>query len=322
MQTLKSKLFWTASIIAAAIIFTVLYNANKTYVGESRILILPENTMTAGNIEQIIGNAQEIPKSLSFYNGMLAENHDIVDGAANLPDVQRKNYWDSKIDIRRIGHSSILDISVFDKNPVQADIITQQAANDIAVVMSHYYNIQTDLSVRIIEEPIVSLTQKGDFWTSSIAISSILGLVLGAAIVNIIFSIQKKRGIISRKEFGSIFEPEEAGKKFEPEPEAEEIIQSDISETIRPVPAEDEKKVILEKLETKEKKIGKKPSQPVAREKKSVAPSNLPIGEGPMLEGAVSFAPGEGKEVKADHLREATPEEVKERLNKLLKGNL
>ncbi len=299
MQTLKSKLFWTLSIIAVAIIFTVFYNSNKTFVGETQILLLPKSDATSRNIEQIIANARVIPKSLSFYNAMLTENSDIEDGAAQLPDAQRKIYWDSKINIDRIGRSGILEISVFDKSPMQAQIISEQTAADIAVVLSRYYNIKTELDVRFTEGTIVSNTVPVNFWSEAVAASVVLGFILGAAIANIIFSLQRKREVFYKEKIESIFRFRKTEEEMvhKPEPKKEIKIEEPVKPAAKKVP-------------------------PISSERKAAAPFNLPIGEGSEIKtGTVSFAPGEGKQEKADHTREATAEEVKERLNKLLKGN-
>jgi len=128
-----------------------------------RILLLPRSEVAARNIDQILRNAEEIPKSLSFYNKMLELNPDIEDALSNMPDSQRKNLGMTKSKVERIKKSGIIKIEVLNDAQLQAEIISRQVvASDIAV-LGKYYNITTDLDLRIIDGPITYTISKANF---------------------------------------------------------------------------------------------------------------------------------------------------------------
>ncbi|HEX7586407.1 MAG TPA: hypothetical protein VF390_02130 [Patescibacteria group bacterium] len=102
---LKSKYFWLLAILVAAVVFSIGINNQKIYQSEIKILILPKSAILAGNIDQIIENAKEIPRSLSFYDKLVELNPDIEDSSFNLSDQKRRDAWNSRIEIKRIDKS-------------------------------------------------------------------------------------------------------------------------------------------------------------------------------------------------------------------------
>jgi len=277
-KTLKSKYFWLLAILVAAVIFSVGINSDKKYQAEIKILILPKSATLAGNIDQVIENAKEIPLSLSFYDKLVELNPSIEDGSFNLSDEKRRNAWNSRIEIKRIDKSGIISISAVSNDQAQAETTANQVAKDLSVVMGKYYNTQTDLDIRLIDGPIVYLVSR-----ASVLNWALLSLLAGFIISLLIFSvsgINPKRGPEPRRLPRSPFSL--AGlAKFDP----------------------------------------RKPASSVEPDKKASAPANLPTGDEPAITDEVKPKELSPEEKKYFH-REATAEEVKERLNKLLRGNL
>lgn len=276
-EMLKSKYFWLLAILVAAVIFSVGINSQKAYQSEIKILILPRSAVLAGTIDQIIENAQEIPRSLSFYDKLVELNPDIEDGSFNMSDQKRKDAWNSRIEIKRIGRSGIISISALSNDQAQAETISNQVAKDLATVMGKYYNAETDLDMRVIDGPIVYLISQ----------AKIINWVLISLLIGLFFSlfIFLTAGIFSKK----VFAPETAEKS---------------TLSLANLKKYDFWKLTPEKIQ----------------DKKAPAPANLPIGNEPLI--AVAEEPKELSVEEKKYLhREATPEEVKERLNRLLRGN-
>ncbi len=277
--------------MVAAIFFAAGIISSKIYQSEIRILLMPRSEVAARNIDQILRNAEEIPKSLSFYNKMLELNTDIEDDLANLPDGQRKDSWNDKIRIESIKKSGIIKINILDDSQSQAEIISRQVAQSETTVLGKYYNV-ADLDTKIIDGPIASSIAKIKFWVL-FPFSLFVGLLTGLAA----FLIAK---LFSKDE--SFFKSESLEKYFQPT-------------------FEDSRKKISEYFSAPKNELKSLEEDTYTFEKKAVAPDNLPIA----AEESV-FASENKKEQSANSsenvnqiiTREATPEEVKARLNKLL----
>jgi len=286
---LKSKIFWLVMIPVAIVICLIAFGiSSQSYKGETDILFLPKSDKAVRNIDQIIANAEILPRSLSFYNKLLERNQDIEDSAAGLADPQRKAFWGDMLSVRRAGNSGVVRVKVSDSNSLQAEIISRQTAGDIITVMSRYYDTNNDLDMRLIDGPIVFLANQGK--TSILVVLSILlGIVAGAAayLFSSLVKTAAPKTILAKP---AIFSQE---KMTEPKKEEPKIFTAPIEEL---------------PYFTLNKKAG--------------APENLPIGSD------FSFSTDEkniepeisgGKTMKT---HEATAEEVRDRLNKLLSGGM
>ncbi len=293
-KMLKSKSFWLVAILLAAIIFAFGINQSKIYQAEVKLLILPKNEISASNIDQIIENAKEIPTALSFYDKLVQLNPEIESGATSLSDKDRRDVWNAQIGVRRIGGSGMIVVSALNADQSQAEIISARTANDLLVVLGKYYNMQADMDGRIIDGPIVYQMAKANF-AKWVLIGLFFGLVLSMLIFSLAFYLQSKF-----EENGPI-----------------EI----------PLSLSSLKEYKSESL-----------AEPELLTKEAAAPDNLPISENSAIsdipempneifEGNESIlseptAEESGERLKKLLKREATPEEVKKRLNKLLQGNL
>lgn len=300
----KSKTFWVTTIVIAVIAFIIGTNSGKSFIGETSILLIPKSDKAVRNIDQIIANAKEIPKSLSFYNKLVELNPDMEDQASGLADAERKDFWNDKIVLKNTRRSGIIRVNVFSDSQLQAEIISKQVANDISVVMSRYYDTKNDLDIRIIDGPIVYAFKKCSFLVISLY-SIILGLLAGTIIyflVSFMGILVAQRQLALRLKnirFPFAFnnnvpkKPEHLGR---------------------------EKTSFNLGLSKNEAKFQFTPV------KKAAAPENLPIGSEFVMSSLKRTRQAEEQAIEkteeVEKMREATPEEVRERLNKLLHGNL
>ena len=290
---LKSKLFWLLAIVVAVIFFVVGVSLSKTYKSEMRILLIPKSEVAARNIDQILRNAEEIPKSLSFYNKMLELNSDIEDNLADMPDSQRKEAWNSKIKIKNIKESEIIKIDTFSDDQLQAEIISRQIAFSDITVLSRYYDITTDLDMRIIDGPITCFAYRINYGILFL-FSLLAGIIIGGAVYLIAKFFPKKEDFVKLQSLEKYFQ---LTKKEKTEEESEYF------------PISDEELESLDDIYT--------------FEKKGAAPDNLPIAEESAFESTEekkepAIYPKSSENISQIVTREATPEEVKARLNKLL----
>ncbi len=296
---LKSKIFWITAIIFAVIIFIASLNTGRAYKGETDILFVPKSEKAVRNINQILANAEALPRSLSFYDKLLELNPDIEDPASGQTDEKRKKFWEEEIFSRHMGASGIVRVSALSGDQSQAEIVSQKTAADIIAVMSRYYDTANDLDMRVIDGPIVftSNQNKTSVW---ILLSVLLGIAAGM-LAYLFASLAKtaapktilaKPTIFGQEKQTSLFEKTAVKKEGLPKKDSKNIF----------APAEE--------------------APYFALNKKAGAPENLPIGDAFSFGGNEKKAEPEIIKEETRKTREATAEEVRARLNKLLSGGM
>jgi hypothetical protein len=291
-------------VIAVLAVFVALVNINRTYKSQADVMLISRNEATAKNMDRIVEDAREIPLTLSFYNRIVAEEFD--DAAEELPDYKREAYWKEKIMTEKVDGSSIIRITIFEKDQVASEDLAQQSALSLADALGVYYNIKTELDTRIVNGPITSYGLKTNSFI--LFLESLIGGAVFLFLVNIINFILGLIGIGSEKyrdiSIASKYQMPRIRKMLDEKPIAFDKKPTDFKKSI-------EKNIAVEKSALN-----------IPAGKKSAAPGNLPIADESMFQSIAPKAEAE-KEEKPDEkpiIREATPEEVKERLNKLLRG--
>lgn len=316
-------------LIAAAVIFIALLNLNWTYKSQTDVLIIPRSATAVQNSDQILDNLATLPSSLSFYDKMTADDPAVIEaGTKSLPEAKKKAYWDSKINVERLPGSGVLEVTATDDSMSQAEIFSGQAAKELIATAGFYYNIQTDIDVRIIDGPITR--EAGVNPEYVIFFESLAGsfLLVTFAFFISFFLFGEKENFAFPRPVRWTFTGE---KTFSPLRKEEGGVKLEPALKNQPKSAQEEKAVPVEKE-----------AYSVVT-KKAAAPANLPIAEDvPVFSVPASkdnkpvvasekkgggVLPEEKKETaepekKEPIIREATPEEVKERLNKLLSGKL
>lgn len=349
---LKDKVFWIFFLLAAVIVFIASTANSRTYQANSRILFVPKNEVAARNIGQIVQNAKQIPLSLSFYNKIVEINSSIDDAAMELPDAKRKAYWNSKIETRQVDDSDVVEVSVYDQNQMQTEIISDQVIEGILTVMGNYYGAENGIDMHVIDRPVSREINRIDY-AKAFGFSLPAGIVIGLLASILISSMSKafeSKPIVEKEKIVSkpvpVFQkpslPEVPAKKMETFEKKKDVFDFKV---------EDEAALVQTKkfgfFGSREKKASAPSNLPVAEEfdfkvsqtevvaekedlKKEVKADNMAKEENEFvldMGGAKKETPANPASAEAlsapndDHKREATPEEVKERLNRLLSGD-
>jgi len=287
----KLKIFWIVFIVATFAIFIALLNFNRVYQSQTKILIIPKSNIAVKNSNQIIENLSRLPYTLSFYKKMSRENEDVMyDSILELPNHKKEIFWNSKIKIKREGKSGILDVITLDKNRYKAETLNNQVAKTLITTTSFYYNIKTDIDIRIVDSMITNYASRINRFFLSLESLSIGFLItfFSFFISFVLFEKETPPKIKHSALFLKSKKPSLAEKKWF----SEEKPYTDFS-------------------------------------KKSSAPENLPVAQNSFSENAdkakiskKEIKPLEKEKIEENTpiIREATPEEVKKRLNKLLSG--
>ncbi|MDO8529518.1 MAG: hypothetical protein Q7S18_02515 [bacterium] len=319
------KIYFSAiALILSVIAFLFIFNLSKNYTSKISIIFIPRNEKTALMSEQILGNIIAIPKQSSF----LAQNN--------------QNATADSFKIEREGTSSIINIKLKRKTPEEAKTVSEATVSALFNTLSHYYDIKNDVDFRIIDGPTVSPTA-GNL-PLIILISVLLGTIASIIINFISYSVSKffeakqeeastgfKWSVLEKKPVASVM----------PMPKPKEIPQTQE----KPAPQE---KPTPEKKETKTEEYKVLQSVVITPIKKSSAPGNLSfideeyfrtviikqpkkesVEKEPAIEKISALEiPKENEltETPAKETpnpqREPTQEELKKRLNQLLRGEL
>jgi hypothetical protein len=293
-------------ILILAIFFSILGNF-RVYKSEISIIVIPKSPALMAQSESVVQNFEALPKTLSFYNRILKDNSSIKDQFAEQSDAQRKKNWNKNLSVKREGNSQVINFIVYSRNN-DANIIARQTASSLFSLATQYYNLKTDLDLRIIDGPINS-SYLG-LWFVPIIISLIFGFIL-AFFASYIFSFFSR--LANEPKVSNLFKNIEDKFKFEK--------NSNLS-------LEDLGIAPLEKSESqKEAGVEQKTETYV---KNASAPANLPIAlEHSLFEKQPPLPSFESEKISGRPKTEAEPkkgepseDEIKSRLNKLLKGEL
>jgi hypothetical protein len=270
-------------IIITAAAFLFLIDYFKTYRSEISFLFIPRSELTAIQNEQIAYDLVEIPKRLSFYEKMLNDSNKIEDEFFGFPKDRRKKMWNEKLEAQRESASGIITLKITDNN--QSEEMAKQAARTLFDTMSLYYNIRTEVDFRIIDGPITSAEIKS--WPLAIFLSLVAGILI--TIFTYYLSNASEQLILSL-----------GGRRL-----------SGITKS------KEEKEEYLRMMAP-----AIKPS--VTQIKKAEAPNNLPVADAGSLLAADIME--EKKEINIEPAeimeQEPTEQELKDRLNKLLRGEM
>jgi capsular polysaccharide biosynthesis protein len=335
--------FSTIALILSAVVFLFLLNASKKYQSRISFIFIPKSEKTALISNQIIENLVIVPKKLSFYNKLTSENEEIKESFPNFSDYQKN------IEALREKDSSIVNIYVIHKDPEKSKDFARTSAFALFNVFSHYYDIKNDIDLRIIDGP-NARTDYGNVLIlvlTSLAIGAVLSFFINFILDSVFGYFQRKRAIIAeipKFDFSKLRFPSVTKKTEEKETEEKKAGTQEIK---NPTKQESKKPEPEEAVQPAPKNI---PTS-VTSEKKSSAPENLPFidedyfrkniikngvskektEEKPQEKRREASTETKGKietpkpqepKPSTDYKREPTQEELKKRLNKLLRGEL
>ncbi|MFZ2975112.1 MAG: hypothetical protein WA055_00600 [Candidatus Moraniibacteriota bacterium] len=199
-----------------------------------------------------------------------------------------------QIKVERIGGSSILKFTAKNKTLYTAETLSSQAVKNFISTIGVYYDIRNDIDIRIINGSKTKSSFAGSYSYAFFA-SLLVGFFLALILNYFLF----------------LFEQSQPKEK----------IKTNLTWSYKEAPKDEVKQVAM-KIEKVKKPISVEEEYIPIFSKKAVAPDNLPVAEEmPVFEQSQKEEPKK-EETKTPLIHEATAEEVKERLNRLLSGKL
>ncbi|EKD58761.1 MAG: hypothetical protein ACD_56C00057G0007 [uncultured bacterium] len=330
----KKAILWGAAL--GAIFFVISFLSFRVYESTVSIMITAKSEAASFQMDEVVANISKLPETLAFYDRLLANNLDVRDVVYSKNQTQRRDFWNEIVSVKSDKKSSIIEISIesFDENV--ATQLANKTARTLFDTANLYYNVKTDVDLRLIDGPItkkVSISQWPWLLLASLALGFAIGFVISQTSSLLLEALSKQFEKI--KEWKQMRMQESSPtKKIETEEPMEEEKTSGSDERAVEAVAAEPKKDAEKSLEDKEletlNKIIQQDIYPNFPEmpKHASAPDNLPIADSSfymadekMNEEKVAEANEETSEAEQLH-REPTPEELKKRLNELLKGKI
>jgi hypothetical protein len=301
---------------------------------------------------QIVSNIMELSKTLSFYDRLLKNNPDMRDVTSDLAPAQRKAKWNTILTVEKASYdASVINITTTTTHASDSIQLAKKTARTLFDTSAFYYNVKNDVDLRLIDGPITRTQVSNWFWL--LLLSIVMGFSASGMLEYLVFG--EKRITIKKPDFSkmnSLFDfKKNADVKIEDELESlNNLYQEDLANTPfvfndeHPAPEEisaelpdsknyDEKFQEIKKI-TKKLEPGKYPNfpeLPTEHKQPSAAPDNLPVADDAYFSQylqPVESVPAnlpvqiEEQQPSIDTKKEPTPEELKKRLNELLKGKI
>ncbi|HAV11797.1 MAG TPA: hypothetical protein DCX32_04645 [Candidatus Moranbacteria bacterium] len=152
----------------------ILADAFKEYKSTVTILVAVKSETLSRQAGPVVENIAEFPRTLSFYERLLKFNPDVKDGFVGKNPRERKKLWNRQVEVSsgKSDQGTIVTLSVFGKTPVQAELLSRKTSDTLFNVVGNFYNIKTDLNISIIDGPLVSASWRNWFFTALLSLLS------------------------------------------------------------------------------------------------------------------------------------------------------
>jgi capsular polysaccharide biosynthesis protein len=126
----------------------------RGYESEARVLVIGKSP--SASTEQVVENFAELTSNLSFYEKVLEMNDLIEDDFEGYPQDERKALWNKTVTVERSEKSGVLVITARQDTREQAKRLADATVTTLFSMAGLYYNIKTDVDLRVIDETIMT----------------------------------------------------------------------------------------------------------------------------------------------------------------------
>jgi capsular polysaccharide biosynthesis protein len=167
----------------------------RGYSADVTVLVVSKSATQTS--EDISANMAELTQTLSFYNRVLSDNDLIDDAFDGYAQDARKAAWQTLVTVTKQDGSGVMIVRAHGDDPESVKLLAQQTAQTMFSVAGLYYNVKTDVDMRIVDGPFVSYTLQnplayvGTVILTSLALTSIFFFFL--RIVPKLFVVRKER---------------------------------------------------------------------------------------------------------------------------------
>lgn len=160
--TLASFLFWLDSF--------------RVYQAELTMLVLAKSQ--AVDADQTASDLSELSKTLSFYDRVLSGTDLLDDDFEGYTPDQRRVLWNETVQVAQSDKGGVLTVTARQDEMEKAKRLAEETSKALLSVTSFYYNVKTDIDLRVVDGPIVSTVVAHPWKYGAVSIGS--GLVATA----------------------------------------------------------------------------------------------------------------------------------------------
>ncbi|MDP2838014.1 MAG: hypothetical protein Q8O53_01930 [Candidatus Moranbacteria bacterium] len=149
---------WRRSFVVTLVfvmLASLLFWLDTFRIYQSAVQILVVNKSREAATEQVVENFAELSRNLSFYERVLASSDLIDDDFEGYTKDRRKAMWNETVMVKLRAGSGILVVTAKQDTAEKAKRLSLQTAQTLFAVAGLYYDIQNDIDMRIVDEPIV-----------------------------------------------------------------------------------------------------------------------------------------------------------------------
>ncbi len=156
LQPLNKTLFLVLALFFIGTAAFVSLDTFRGYRAEVTILVLPL-AMNQAPAEQVVENIAILPTTVSFFDSLLASDERLSEFSDldEQPTDIRAERWDEMLSVKREAGSGVIIYAIEADTQEEATLFARQMAKVLFQRVGIYYDIRSDVSLRLIEGPIV-----------------------------------------------------------------------------------------------------------------------------------------------------------------------
>ncbi len=289
----------------------------RVYSSSATVMVIQKNQNALGSGDLLMETVAQLPTTLAFYDRLLLQFPEIKDPWSGMSAADREALWREHMASVRVDGSGLIRLQVTADTAADADFLTEKSTLNLFGMIGQYYDIRTEIDIRTIEtSPAHAFIARPLGWfLMSISIGFVLAFTVSSAMARLFRSSSSVRIRRSAQESTPSLQPvtfplTQVSSEPTPQPTPEVLPEEMVTEKESAAPSSPINNLpfLEEGISLEEHLFGFAAAHPETNETKSDEPavSYLEPIEEPLLEKK----------------SEPTPEELKRRLNQLLKGDL
>lgn len=205
------------SILALFFIGTaafVLLDSFRGYRAEVTILVLPLATSQTP-AEQMVENIAVLPTTVSFLDALLASDERLSEFSSldEQSGTTRAEQWGQMLSVKRKGGSGVITLMIEAGSQEEATLFARQMTKVLFQKVGTYYDIRSDVSLRLIEGPLVraSLISPVTWivFSLGIGLSVAIGIMILGNVFRLFIGTPRQKTISMNEPASSVSRPTE-----------------------------------------------------------------------------------------------------------------
>lgn len=176
-------------VVLGFVVLSLAISLIQPFEYKSRVefLIVQKQTLTMDAYaatrasEKVASNLASVVKTKSFFDKVVNSSLEVRRSDFPRQEDELRQAWQKKISTQVFPETSILVIDVFDRDKKEANIIASAVASVLVSDSAEYHGGGSDVSIKVINEPLVSNRPTRPNIVLNLLAGLVLGLILSSA---------------------------------------------------------------------------------------------------------------------------------------------